>query len=156
MTKQKVKKVSKKSQANQARSKAMKALWNKKAAKVFDPVTEPKETVTHVLGLSAQDVKEIISSCHQNQIMSFQYGDLRLRFKKTLDEQNTERPRQREAAASNALKVIKSTSEISNRMELEAASDAAIEELEHLKITDPAAYEAFISSEDAINDGNGN
>lgn len=158
-TKKKVKKVTKKAKTkaelSAARSRAMKAIWAKRASKVFPPVTETPEKVITVEGLSAADVKDIIRLCASSEIKSFQYGGLRLLFDKH-QVRITERPsRQRGSDGLNELKVIKPVSGVTNKQELQEASDAAMDELEHLKLTNPAEYEEFIMSEDAINDGSG-
>lgn len=151
-TKKKASKVTKKAKLSEARSKAMKAIWAKRAAKVFPPVTEIKEKLDIAQGLSPQDVKDIIQLCNRTEIISFQYGGLRLLFKKH-HVQLTERPSGQRGDGLNELKVVKPVSGVANKQQLQEANDAVIDELEHLKITNPAEYEDFIMSEDAINDG---
>lgn len=136
-------KTGKKSYANQRRSAAMKARWAARRLSTKPAVTAASEKANVAGHLSTGEIHDIIEACHAKGVLSFQYGPLQLLFKKTIDEPKTGNVQQ------TAGDTIEGASRLPRGERLQEASDLATEELEHLKITDPAAYEEFIQSEDA-------
>lgn len=145
MTK-KTRKVAKKSWANVRRSDAMKARWAKRKEQAAAAVTAPGKTLSERKGLSGDEINAIIDRCAAKGVLSFQYGQLQLLFKKTIDEPKTGHTRR---AGGDSLEEIEEVAKAQRKGELQELSDLSSEELEHLKITDPAAYESFIQSGEA-------
>ncbi len=153
MTKKKTKKAPAKPKLSKAVSKGMRDYWARKRLAEKEAVTQSSKTVRASTGLSGAEINSVIATCAEKGVLSFQYGDLQLMFKKSLDEPKTERV-QRATGRDNTLSDLEGASRVEERQQLQEASDVVTEELEHLKITDPAAYEEFIQSEDA-DDGDG-
>jgi len=152
MTKKKAKKVPTKPSVSAAVSKGMKSYWARKRVAEVLAVKEPVKTVSAVIGLDAEGIKRIIECCAAKGVLSFQYGDLQLVFNKSLDEPRTEVSQR--TGRGDTLSNLEGASRVEDRQHLQETSDMVTEELEHLKVTDPAAYEEFIQSEDA-DDGDG-
>lgn len=143
-----------KSEASKRTSEAMKVYWAKKRealAKQPKPapvrVTAPVQTPKSSQHLSTEEVKALIEACGTHGVISFRYRDLQLLFKKSIDQPMTGPIGQR--SGHNVLRPLEGASVAPQTSGLQEASDVAEEHLEHLKITDPAAYEEFIQSEDA-------
>lgn len=151
MTSKKKAKTVKKTDANVRRSLAAKANWAAKRKKSQAAVTPVDRSTSDVGILSVAEIHGIIETCHAKGVLSFQYGSLQLLFKKTIDEPKTHYAG---TGRSSTLGELKGASSVAQIKRLQEESDTVSEELEHLKITDPAAYEEFIQSEDAL-DGDG-
>ncbi len=151
MTGKKRKKASSKSGYSAKMSQVMKESWARRRGRKVTPVIKLPETLRSNSELTVADVNSIIDRCAHNGVLSFQYGDLQLLFKKTLDEPKTEVTKQR-SVDSNELSNLIVASGVDPQQRLQEASDMISDELEHLKITDPAAYEEFIASEESIDD----
>lgn len=147
MSKKKAKKIGRKQASPAAVSAGMRRYWAKKKAGGGVAVTAAVESPKVGVGLSAEQITDIIGACAAKGVLSFQYGDLQLLFKKPLDEPTTGDSRTR--SFRDTLDPVEGASRLAPGQALQEVSDTVAEELDHLKITDPAAYEAFIQSEDA-------
>lgn len=136
------------SKANKLRSEAMKAKWAKRRELGVVGVTHSVKTSSAPHTLTGDEINAIIDRCAAKGVLSFQYGQLQLLFKKSLDVPKTDHTR---GTGGDALDDVDGVSSATRQGALQGLSDLAAEELEHLKITDPAAYEDFIQSGEAEN-----
>lgn len=118
-----------------------------------NPVISVTKSSSHVGVLSPADINGIISTCHTNNVLSFQYAGLRLLFKKSINEPTSAYPifpnKGSPERPGSLLDEIKGASPIERQSMLQNMSDEATEELEFMKINDPVSYEEFMQSGDA-------
>ena len=110
-------------------------------------VPDRKANVTGLLSLDM--INGILSTCAAFKVLSFQYEGLSVTFNKTLDEPIRNVMQQDEESSGKRRGTVQNLNRPSRADQLEEFNDKVDLELEHLKITDPAAYEEFIQSEDA-------
>lgn len=134
---------------NLKKSLAMKARWAAINQRTPEAVQPEVQKANDAEGLSVKDICAIISLCERSNILSFQFGALRLLFKKSIDVPKIKRSE----TVLNPSAPLKGALKGRTKHELQGLSDIASEELELLKITDPLGYEEFIQSEDAFDDG---
>ncbi len=136
-------------EANRKRSEALKERWAKKRELAKVAVTEQVPTPYTDGRLSLSDIHSVIDRCAAKGVLSFHYGQLQLIFKKSIDEPTVRDTR----GNGSALQRVGGAGRVLEHQDLQENADLSAENLEHLKITDPAAYEAFIQSGDADDGG---
>jgi hypothetical protein len=106
------------------------------------------------LGMTLEDVCQIIRVAAASNVNSLRIGGLQVSFKQSLDDSRISDPRVAPPSTLNpALRTADTARKADRAGRIGEQADLVDDELEHLKVTDPAAYEAFIQSEDADDGG---
>lgn len=103
------------------------------------------ENENGVMTLSA--IQKLVELGAANGLSSFQYRGLQLTFKKRDDQTMTGASQARDTSE-------RQERERRRHQTLVEANEAVTDDLDHLKVTDPVAYEGFIQSED-VDEGDG-